>query len=68
MPTSIGGRAAANEVLSEGLADTLLGEHAIVEQVRAIEEALRRISTDGAVTYGKKMVSEVSTVVRSRPW
>ena len=60
VPTSIGGRAAANEVLSEGLADTLLGEHAIVEQVKVIEEALRRISTDGAVTYGKKMVSEAS--------
>lgn len=60
VPTSIGGRAAANEVLSEGLADTLLGEHAIVEQVKAIEEALRRISTDGAVTYGRKMVSDAS--------
>ena len=60
VPTSIGGRAAANEVLSEGLADTLLGEHAIVEQVKVIEEALRRISTDGAVTYGKEMVSEAS--------
>ncbi len=51
-PTSIGGRAAANEVLAEGLADSLLGEHALVEQVRAIEEGLRRISTDGAVTFG----------------
>ena len=60
VPTSIGGRAAANEVLSEGLADTFLGEHAIVQQVKAIEEALRRISTDGAVTYGKKMVSNAS--------
>ena len=60
VPTTIGGRAAANEVLSEGLADTLLGEHAIVEQVKAIEEALRRISTDGAVTYGRKMVSDAS--------
>ena len=47
--TSIGGRAAANEVLAEGLADSLLGEHALVQQVRAIEEGLKRISTDGAV-------------------
>ena len=31
-----------------------------MEQVKVIEEALRRISTDGAVTYGKKMVSEAS--------
>tara|TARA_B100000287_G_scaffold210593_1_gene198782 strand:- start:28109 stop:29215 length:1107 start_codon:yes stop_codon:yes gene_type:complete len=51
-PTTIGGRSAANEVLAEGLADSLLGEHALVEQVRAIEEGLRRISTEGAVTFG----------------
>jgi len=56
-PTSIGGRSAANEVLAEGLADALLGEHALVEQVRAIEEGLRRISTEGAVTYGVGPVS-----------
>ena len=37
-PTTIGGRSAANEVQAEGLADSLLGEHAIVEQVKAIEE------------------------------
>ena len=60
VPTSIGGRAAANEVLSQGLADTVLGEHAIVEQVKAIDEALRRIATEGAVTYGRKMVSDAS--------
>ena len=50
--TSIGGRSAANEVLAEGLADALLGEHALVQQVRAIEEGLKRISTTGAVAYG----------------
>lgn len=50
--TSIGGRAAANEVLAEGLADSLLGEHALVQQVRVIEEGLKRISTNGAVAYG----------------
>ena len=60
VPTSIGGRAAANEVLSEGLADSLLGEHAIVEQVKVIEESLKRISTNGAVTYGAKMIAEAS--------
>ena len=58
--TSIGGRAAANEVLAEGLADSLLGDHAIVEEVRAIEEGLKRISTDGAVTYGMGMISAAS--------
>jgi len=60
-PTSIGGRAAANEVLADGLADSLLGEHAIVEQVRAIEEGLKRVSMDGAVTYGREMVSDATS-------
>ncbi len=60
-PTSIGGRAAANEVLADGLADSLLGEHAIVEQVRAIEEGLKRISMDGAVTFGRGMVSDAAS-------
>ena len=60
-PTSIGGRAAANEVLADGLADSLLGEHAIVEQVRAIEEGLKRVSMDGAVTYGRGMVSDATS-------
>lgn len=50
--TSIGGRAAANEVLREGLADDILGEHTIVRQTRMIEEALSRIGTEGAVAYG----------------
>ena len=50
--TSIGGRPAANEVLAEGLADSVLGEHALIQQVRAIEDGLKRISTDGAVSYG----------------
>ena len=59
-PTSIGGRAAANEVLAEGLADSLLGEQAMVEQVRAIEEGLRRISIDGAVTYGLRQVANAA--------
>ena len=54
--TSIGGRAAANEVLAEGLADSLLGEHALVQQVRVIEEGLKRISTNGAVAYGSASI------------
>lgn len=60
-PTSIGGRAAANEVLADGLADSLLGEHAIVEQVRAIEEGLKRVSMDGAVAYGIGVVSDAAS-------
>jgi protein pelota len=50
--TSIGGRAAANEVLREGLADDILGEHTIVRQTRMFEEALSRVGTGGAVAYG----------------
>jgi len=61
VPTSIGGRAAANEVLADGLADSLLGEHAIVEQVQAIEEALKRVSMDGAVAYGIGVVSDAAS-------
>ena len=54
--TSIGGRAAANEVISEGLADALLGEYAVVQEVRAIEEALKRVSMGGAVAYGMREI------------
>ena len=50
--TNIGGRPAANEVLSEGLADELLGETAISKQTMLIEEALKRMATDGSVAYG----------------
>ena len=59
-PTTIGGRSAANEVLAEGLADSLLGEHALVEQVRVIEEGLKRVSAGGAVSYGLGQVSEAA--------
>ena len=51
--TSIGGRSAANEVMREGGADAVLGEFAMAKQVRLIEEALMRISTNGAVAYGR---------------
>ena len=57
---SIGGRPAANEVLAEGLADSFLGEHALVSQIKTIEEGLKRISTNGAVSYGSKFISEAA--------
>jgi len=60
-PTSIGGRAAANEVLAEGAADSVLGEHALVKEVRAIEEAMTRMSTDGAVAFGEVPISEAAS-------
>ena len=50
--TSIGGRSAANEVLREGVADALLGEYAVVRQVKAIEDAVARLATKGNVAYG----------------
>jgi protein pelota len=47
-------------VLAEGLADTLLGEYALVRQVRAIEEGLKRISKEGAVTYGIESIANAA--------
>jgi protein pelota len=58
--TSIGGRSAANEVLADGLADAVLGEHALVSQIKAIEEGLKRISTNGAVAFGMNFISEAA--------
>jgi protein pelota len=58
--TSIGGRSAANEVLAQGAADSVLGEHELVRQVRAIEEALKRISVDGAVSYGSAAIADAA--------
>ena len=60
-PTSIGGRAAANEVLAEGAADSVLGEHTLVKEVRAIEEAMTRMSTGGAVAFGSVPISEAAS-------
>ncbi len=56
--TSIGGRAAANEVIREGTADAVLGEFAMAKQVRFIEEGLARIATSGAVAYGRKALED----------
>ena len=61
-PTSIGGRAAANEVLAEGAADSVLGEHTIVKEGRAIEEAMTRMSTEGAVAFGSVPISEAASI------
>ncbi len=58
--TSIGGRAAANEVLAGGAADAVLGEHELVRQVRAIEDGLSRISTNGAVSYGRAAIANAA--------
>ncbi len=54
--TSMGGRAAANEVIREGLAGDVLSEHAVVKETALLEEAWKRISTDGAVAYGRDLI------------
>ena len=54
--TSMGGRGAANEVISEGLAGDILSEHAVVQETALLEEAWTRISTDGPVAYGQEMI------------
>ncbi len=50
--TNIGGRSAANEVLTGGLAAEILGDTAIAKHSEFIDEAMRRMATDGAVAYG----------------
>ncbi|MDP6870364.1 MAG: hypothetical protein QGI21_06305 [Candidatus Poseidoniaceae archaeon] len=54
--TSIGGRAGANEVISEGLAGDVLSEHAMVKETALLEEVWKRISIDGPVAYGKEQI------------
>ena len=57
-PTSIGGRAAANEVIRDGLAGGLLADHALVRETELLEEAWRLLATDGAIAYGKEMLNQ----------
>ena len=54
----MGGRGAANEVISEGLAGDVLSEHAVVQETALLEEAWMRISTNGAVAYGEEMIAK----------
>jgi len=51
--TTMGGRGAANEVLRNGLAGELLAQHRMVQEIGLLEEAWQRISTGGAVAYGR---------------
>jgi len=54
--TSIGGRAGANEIITEGLAGDILSEHSIVKETALLEEVWKRISIDGAVAYGRDQI------------
>ena len=58
--TTIGGRAAANEVLREGLAGNLLAQHRMVQEIGLLEEAWKRISTNGAVAYGQAAIERAT--------
>ena len=59
--TSIGGRAAANEVLREGLAGEVLADHALIRETALVEEALTRMQVDGAVAYGRAHLEKAVT-------
>ena len=61
-PTSIGGRPAANEILTEGSADVLIGKNALIIQIRAIEEGLKRISMNGNVCFGIDQILEAANL------
>ncbi len=56
--TSMGGRGAANEVIREGLAGDFLSNHTMVRETALLEEAYKRISTNGAVAYGREMIEK----------
>ena len=56
--TSMGGRAAANEVIRDGLAGDVLSDHALVRETALLEEAWKRMSTDGPVAYGREMIEK----------
>ena len=56
--TSMGGRGAANEVIREGLAGDFLSSHTMVKETTLLEEAYKRISTNGAVAYGREMIEK----------
>ena len=54
----MGGRGAANEVIREGLAGDFLSNHTMVRETALLEEAYKRISTNGAVAYGREMIEK----------
>jgi protein pelota len=52
------GRGAVQEVIGKGALDKLMGDLQLSREVRQMDEVLRRISLEGAVTYGRKEVAE----------
>ena len=59
--TSMSGRAGANELLREGLAGNLLEDYAISKEMELLEEAWKRISTNGLVAYGTVELDKAMT-------
>jgi protein pelota len=51
--TSMGGRAAANEVLSQGLASSILSEHQMSREILLLEEVWTRMATNNLVAIGE---------------
>ena len=52
--TSMAGRAGANEIIREGLANEFLEDYAINKEMQLLEEVWARISSNGAVAYGQQ--------------
>ena len=52
--TSMAGRAGANELIRDGLAGELLNEYAITKEAHLLDQAWTRLSTNGAVAYGRE--------------
>ena len=61
IPTSIGGRSAANEVLGGNLTGDVLEAHAVARQTRLIEDGLTRIAVDGPVAYGAATIAAAAS-------
>ncbi len=61
IPTTIGGRSAANEVLGGNLTGDVLEAHAVARQTKLIEDGLTRIAVDGAVAYGAATIAAAAS-------
>ena len=47
------GRAGANEIIRDGLANEFLEDHAIHKEMQLLEQVWSRINSNGAIAYGK---------------
>lgn len=56
IPTSMGGRGCANEVLRDGLAGDILSDFAIIKETELLQKAWKALATDGKIAYGKDML------------